>query len=182
MSWIEPITNRTEAACTELRRLAVKIDAAGGLTTLTAAELAAWVAGLGGLDHVDLNRIEGNTKIISDLLDGFGYNNSMTTKEDWAETDLHFAAQTERIRNNVETLTEVYHDEKPLTYADVGAQTYAAYGATVYADLFGTTVPLALRLHYADFNNLELALLNLGSMVDRLAQSFEYCGETYSGE
>lgn len=182
MSWIEPITNRTEATCTELRRLAVKIDAAGGLTTLTATELAAWAAGLGGLDHADLNRIEGDTKIISDLLDGFGYNNSMTTKADWIASDLHFTAQLERIRNNVETLTEVYHDEKPLIYADVGAQTYVAYGATVYADLFGTTVPAVLNLSYADFNNLELALLNLGSMVDRLADSFEYSGETYSGE
>ena len=157
MAWIEPVTDRTLADVAALNSKGV-------------------------FDPDTANRIEGNTEILSDLLDGYGYSNAETHKTDWIMDDLFRISDVERIRNNVETLTEVYRDEHPLTYADVGAQTYAAYGATLYADLFGTTVPIALRLHYADFNNLELALLNLGSMVDRLADSFEYCGETYSGE
>ena len=157
MSWITPVTDRVPADVAALNSKGV-------------------------FDPDTANRIEGNTEFLSDLLDAYGYSNTETHETDWVRNDLFRISDVERIRNNVETLTEVYHDEKPLTYADVGAQTYAACGATVYADLFGTTVPLALRLHYADFNNLELALLNLGSMVDRLAQSFEYCGETYSGE
>lgn len=84
------------ARAKELRKKAVET----GYASFTAAEKAEWDSGLKGtLNYTDLNRIEGNCRVLAQL---FGM--EMTTKTDWKLQDVPTKQDFNRIRQNVETL------------------------------------------------------------------------------
>lgn len=57
----------------------------------------------------DLNRVESWCRYLADELNRVGYNITITTKTDWASTDLRTASQMERIRTNIRALMTGYH-------------------------------------------------------------------------
>ena len=80
----------------ELRKKAVET----GYASFTPEEKTEWDRGLkGALNYTDLNRIEGNCKILAQLL-----GMEITTKTDWTLQDVPAKQDFDRIRQNIETL------------------------------------------------------------------------------
>ena len=57
----------------------------------------------------DLNRVEDWCKYLKEQLATLGYTVNITTKNDWATTDMRTAAQMERIRTNIKKLMQGYY-------------------------------------------------------------------------
>ena len=131
--WIRPITDRTQADI-------------GGKTSKAY------------LNSSDLNRIEQDTEYLSDVLDEYGYNQSLTHKTDWLMNDFPYSVEMERVRTNVLELLEVYHEqEAPL--------------------------PETLeKLDWKKLNAVERNLKLMYEMIGRMEQSFRYCGTMSSGQ
>lgn len=86
MSWINPITDRTQADITN------KVSKAY-------------------LNFADLNRIEGNVEYISGALADYGYYvPALTIKTNWIETDMIYLPDLERIRSNINTLKSYWNN------------------------------------------------------------------------
>ena len=80
MSWVTPITDRTQAD------IANKVSKAY-------------------LNFADLNRIEGNIEYVRSVLVSAGYYvPTMTIKTNWVETDMIYLIDLERIRSNISTI------------------------------------------------------------------------------
>ena len=112
----------------------------------------------GHLNAEDLNRIEGNTQYLSDVLDEYGYNQSFSHKTDWLMGDFPYSAEMERVRTNVLELLEVYHEQD-------------------------TPLPETLeKLDWKKLNALENNLKLMYEMIGRMEESFRYCGTFNSGQ
>ncbi len=110
------------------------------------------------LNYWDLNRIEQDTEYLSSILNGYGYNQSLTHRTDWLMSDFPYASQMERVRQNVQTLIDVYHAQD---------------------------VPLPETLQNLDWQKLNAVESNLKlmkEMIHRMEQSFRYSGTFYSGQ
>lgn len=156
--WIEPVWQRTNSDVDYAVQLSDKISNTGW-SSLTSKEQADWAAGLiGCLNHWDLNRIEQDTKYLSDLLNGYGYNQNLTCKTDWLMTDFPYAMEMERIRSNIKVLTHSYHAQD-------------------------AALPVTLeRSDFKVINNLENILKLMKEMVHRMELSFRYSGVFHSGQ
>ncbi len=110
------------------------------------------------LNYWDLNRVEMNTEYLADMLNGYGYNQSLSHKTDWLMSDFPYAVQMERVRTNVLKLIEVYHEQ-------------------------GVPLPATLQnLDWRKLNDLENILKLTKEMIHRMEQSFRYCGTFCSGQ
>lgn len=84
------------ARAKELRKKAVET----GYSSFTEEEKAEWDNGLkGALNYTDLNRIEGNCKVLSELI-----GMEITTKTGWTLQDIPTVQEFNRIRDNIEIL------------------------------------------------------------------------------
>ena len=105
MRWIVPVVDRTLSdvqnalAQIELWRIQV----ANGQTP-TVTELK------GCLNATDLNRIEGNTRHISEFLRAYGFQTNVTTKVDWTDESLPNATDVNRIINNIKEIRNKYYE------------------------------------------------------------------------
>ncbi|NLJ59299.1 MAG: hypothetical protein GX339_10710 [Tissierellia bacterium] len=158
-SWIEPVWQRTQADVDYALRLNNKI-AKNGWSSLTPQEQSDWAAGLiGCLNYWDLNRIEMDSEFLSNLLHQYGYGfGGLPVKTDWDMTDFPHSAEMERIRTNVQTLIDVYHEQD---------------------------IPLPENLQNLDWrklNDLENVLKLMKEMIHRMEQSFRYSGAFYCGQ
>ena len=89
------ITNRTQADVDALNTLRTKILTVGW-SNLTAAEKNTWNAGMrGAWNYTDLNRIGQAIDYVITYAQTVGWDNipSVTTKTDWAVTDIPTSAQ-----------------------------------------------------------------------------------------
>lgn len=156
--WIEPVWKRTKADVDYAVQLSNKILETG-FSSLTSKEQADWTAGLiGCLSYWDLNRIEQNTKYLSDLLNSYGYNQDLTCKMDWLMTDFPYAMEMERIRSNIKALTHSYHAQD-------------------------ANLPDSLeKPDHRVINNLESILKLMKEMVHRMELGFRYSGTFHSGQ
>ena len=107
----------------------------------------------------DLNRIESNCSYLASQLNYFGYSVSITTKTDWVETDFPFLAEINRVRNNIDTLLDIFYrmpDSPEIRYVNT--------------------------LDWQDANSLEQNLLNMYSLLQRMVAVFLRCGDAYGGD
>ncbi len=110
------------------------------------------------LNYFDLNRIEQDTEYLADMLNEYGYNQTITHKTDWIMSDFPYSAEMERVRANVSRLLEVYHLQE-------------------------VSLPTTLiKIDWQKLNAVEQNLKLMYEMIGRMEQSFRYCGTFYSGQ
>ncbi len=156
--WIEPVWLRAQADVDYAGQLNNKIKRTGW-NSLTRAEQTDWTTGLiGCLNYWDLNRIEQDTKYLSDLLSGYGYNQDLAFKMDWLMTDFPYALEMERIRSNIQALIDSYHAQSVLL------------------------PPTLEKPTYRTINDIENNLKQMKEMIQRMASGFRYSGTFQSGQ
>lgn len=106
------------------------------------------------LNSNDLNRIEGNTKTVADLI------SVPVTIKNWQIGGLP-RTNTDylRIRGNIERVRN---------------------GFGIYADT--PITPIQPFNHYQKWNDIEKILFDVYNLHKRTTDSYIYCGETYAGE
>lgn len=105
MRWIVPVVDRTLSDVQDaLAQIEVwRTQVANGQTP-TVTELK------GCLNATDLNRIEANTRYISQFIRGYGYQTNVTTKVDWTDESLPNAADVNRIIDNIKEIRDKYYE------------------------------------------------------------------------
>ena len=105
MRWIVPVVDRTlldvQNALAQIEMWRTQV--ANGQTP-TVTELK------GCLNVTDLNRIEANTRYISEFLQGYGFQTNVTTKVDWTDESLPNATDVKRIIDNIKEIRNKYYE------------------------------------------------------------------------
>jgi len=105
LRWIVPVVDRTlldvQNALAQIEMWRTQV--ANGQTP-TVTELK------GCLNATDLNRIEANTKYISEFLRGYGFQTNVTTKVDWTDESLPNATDVNRIIDNIKEIRNKYYE------------------------------------------------------------------------
>ncbi len=111
MAWVEPIYDRTESDVVYARNNQSSIS----------TELK------GSMDYRTLNRIEGNTIVVSEKLNSYGYANQISTKTDWDRNDVMGLSEINRIESNINLLQEVFLDYKANSLQSISFTTPITY-------------------------------------------------------
>ena len=167
MVWIDPIFDRTLDDVNLIKELNDKINTKGW-SGLTALQRDKWLMGgavasigvRGALNYVDLNRVEGNCVYLQERLQSYGYMASVNVKLDWTVEDFFRLADLNRIKQNVLNLAEVYYT-LPTT---------------------PTITLLPLTLNYTQLNDIEKFIFDLNVILERMIDSFIYCGTFNCGQ
>jgi len=105
LRWIVPIVDRTlrdvQDALAQIEMWRTQV--ANGQTP-TVTELK------GCLNATDLNRIEANTRYISEYLRAYGFQTNVTTKVDWTDESLPNATDVDRIIDNIKEIRNKYYE------------------------------------------------------------------------
>lgn len=112
----------------------------------------------GCFNPVDINRIENNTRYLSDELNSLVYCNSVDTQNNWTKESTIYEEHITRIIGNISHILDKYF--KPPD---------------------SPTLPGTL-LTYEQVNNLEKNLHLLKEMLDNMKNSFKRCGTFNCGE
>lgn len=108
----------------------------------------------------DLNRVESTVQVLADALNAVGFNLDLTIKTNWVITDNPTQSDMERYRTNVSAIRAA------LTVLESTP-----------------AVPDSMRyLGFESANNTEQILLDVEDALNRVAPSWWYAGEIYSGE
>lgn len=105
----------------------------------------------------DLNRVEEWCEYLSNLLNGYNYQNVVNVKTDWNMYDMPTSSELERIRSNVQTLKSAY---------------------------FSFT-SLPENLEYMDIhkaNDIEKILDEIDKIITNMERRFIYCGVANLGQ
>ena len=108
----------------------------------------------------DLNRIEVACRELADLLTSYGYTVQISTKTDWAITDIRYEGEIERIRQNIGRIKDAYYS-------------------------FKTTPELPETLNRIDIqkaNDIEKILYDIDLLIKNMEASFLFCGTFNAGE
>ena len=186
---LDLVTDRTEADVAECARLC-----AVGLTAMTAAEKAAFLAGLkGGYCDVDLNRVETAVAYLAAALqsapeeladyavalgvapaeiftlpyDPEDYD--PTVKNDWLVGDIPSPAHMTRYLGNVQHLITAIDAAYPSLPSSMDNLTYGGANA----------IERALIMLYEALSELKA---QIKSMIDNTALAWYYTGDVYAGE
>jgi len=105
LRWIVPVVDRTLLDVQDaLAQIEVwRTQVANGQTP-TVTELK------GCLNVTDLNRIEANTRYISEFVRGYGYQTNVTTKVDWTDECLPNVDDVNRIIDNIKEIRDKYYE------------------------------------------------------------------------
>jgi len=105
LRWIVPVVDRTlldvQDALAQIEMWRTQV--ANGQTP-TVTELK------GCLNVTDLNRIEANTRYISEFIRGYGFQTNVTTKVDWTDESLPNATDVNRIIDNIKEIRNKYYE------------------------------------------------------------------------
>lgn len=105
MRWIVPVVDRTlsdvQDALAQIEMWRTQV-ANGQSPTVTELK--------GCLNVTDLNRIEANTRYISQFLQRYGYQTNVTTKVDWTDESLPNATDVNRIIDNIKEIRNKYYE------------------------------------------------------------------------
>lgn len=63
----------------------------------------------GAYSYIDLNRVENAVKYLSDLLNLYGYSNTVNTKTDWDANDILKVSEIQRYLDNIAELRNKYY-------------------------------------------------------------------------
>lgn len=111
-------------------------------------------------NYSDMNRLETNTKYLSDLLTEIGYSLPYTITKTWTLQDIPKFSQLEKIRKYVEEVIKII----PLNNNTI---------------VFPSTLN---KMNYVVLNNLEKAMYVLTANIKSIKTTYKYSGEIYSGE
>lgn len=150
--WITPIYDRTETDVT-----AAKIKIAEWIEMVTSGAEATTEDLKGCINASDLNRIESNTKYLSETLTALGYSSTVTTKT-WARNSFPNVDDVRRIIANVQAVITSFYK-------------YTAVPA----------LP-ATMLDYEQVNDVERNLFYLKDLLDWMVSVFRKCGTFTSGQ
>ena len=106
----------------------------------------------------DLNRVEGNVFLISELLNQYGYGNVKTVKTNWLRSDFPKATDMTRYINNVNEIKDSFFSLAPLPPTDMN------------------------NIDYVDANNIEKTLESVYNLIGSMEKEFIYMGQGYMGE
>lgn len=149
------ITNRTQADVDE----AVKIrnDKVKNFEALADSDVSTLERGM--LTINTLNRIEEKQAELKNLLNAIGYwNTDITNKTNWANDDIFFKEDFQRIIDNENILRNAF-----FTYND-------------------TPKTPDISFHYEDINAMEKILFDLDVMINDVKSHYRECGNFECGE
>lgn len=149
------ITDRTAQDVARWRELTNK-----GLARMTAEELSEWGGSKGAYNHTDLNRVEAAVFMLANKLKELDIPVNVTTKSDWAQSDIPTVSDLERYLGNVIRLRT------------------ASSGLHLAPALPDSMV----RLNYIGANSIEQTLLFINEWADGMLNTRKYSGEFYGGE
>lgn len=108
------------------------------------------------ISYLDLNRIEGAVKYLSDILNKYGYRNTTKNKINWAMSELRKQEDCERIKSNYEVLQKVY--------------------------AYKFITPSFEWMNIEEANNIERILKDISVFINKMTYSFKYVGTFNAGE
>ena len=152
MRWIVPVVDRTLLDVQDaLAQIEVwRTQVANGQTP-TVTELK------GCLNVTDLNRIESNTRYISQFLQGYGFQTNVTTKVDWTDECLPNVDDVNRIIGNIEEIRNKYYEPAGMP-----------------------SLPQTM-VSFSDINAIEQSLLLFREMLLGMAGAFRRSGTFVAG-
>lgn len=117
----------------------------------------------GNYNASDLNRIETWMEYLKELLNEYGYYVTFITKTDW-EIGIgkpNMTSEINRIKTNLQKLKDAYFvmqstPEVPSTDR--------------------------LSINYVEANDIEKIMVDIEFLIDKMAESFRYCGTEFCGE
>lgn len=107
------------------------------------------------ISYIDLNRIEGAVKYLSDLLNVYGYKNITTNKTEWKINEIRKQEDCDRIKFNYEVLKNAY-----------------AYKFNVPAFNWSTI---------QEANNIEKILADIEILINKMEAVFRYSNTFNAG-
>ena len=160
------ITDRTELDVNKSNRIKAKYSSSGW-DSLSAAEQAAYLAGLkGSYNHTDLNRVESAVQTLANDLTAIGYPVSVAVKTDWTQADVQALStqsgmeNIERYRMNVSTIRSAL----------------AVFSTTPEA-------PASMdKLTFTRANAIEQILLDVEKLITNMSAAFRHSGVTICGQ
>ena len=111
----------------------------------------------GSMNASDLNRIEDNTKYLSDVLNQCGYTNTVTVKTNWLESEFSTVAEIDRIKSNIIELVTVFSNY--ITNPTLELQ--------------------SIYMSYSNLNDIEQILFNTNLILELMIDGFRYSGTFY---
>lgn len=149
------ITDRNQSDVDRAKQL---IEKAKNIESLSLSELEEYLGGLKGCYNIsDLNRVEGAVQYLSDLLNSYGYTNTVNTKT-WQDGEFLTPTQIVRYLNNLDILKNAYfvNPKIPVT-------------PTSYKSI-------------QQANDIEKILSNIEKIITGMEQSFIHCGVPKCGQ
>lgn len=102
----------------------------------------------------DLNRVEAWCNYLAELLTNYGYVVRITTKTNWAITDMRYASEIERIRTNIGKIKNAY-----------------------YTLVNTPQLPETLnKITWQKANAIEKILHDIDVLIGNMEAGFRYCG------
>lgn len=149
------ITDRTQKdvdEANEIRETKVKT-----FQDLTESEITTLERGMFTINT--LNRIEEKQAELKNLLNAIGYwNTNITNKANWANDDIFYKEDFQRIIDNENVLRKAFF---------------------TYKDTPGTP---EISFHYEDINSLEKILVDLDVMINDVKSNYRECGNFECGK
>jgi hypothetical protein len=153
LRWIVPVIDRTlldvQDALAQIEMWRTQV--ANGQTP-TVTELK------GCLNATDLNRIEGNTRYISQFLQEYGFQTNVTTKVDWTDECLPNVDDVNRIIDNIKEIRDKYYEPASMP-----------------------SLPQTM-VSFSDINAIEQSLLLFKEMLLGMVRAFRQSGTFRCGE
>lgn len=149
--WITPIFDRTQADVEAAKaKIAGWISAVASGSAVTTEDLKACI------NASDLNRIEGNTKYLSEVWTAIGYPSTVTTKT-WERNSSPDVDDIERMITNVQTVLAAFYGDSAPELPDT-------------------------MLDYEQVNMIERNLYYLKLLLDGGTGTFRKCSTFASGQ
>ncbi len=153
MRWIVPVVDRT---LLDVQDALIQIEA---WRTQVANGQSPTVTELKGcLNVTDLNRIEANTRYISEFLRAYGFQTNVTTKVDWTDEDLPNATDVNRIIDNIKEIRNKYYEPAGMP-----------------------SLPQTM-VSFSDINAIERSLMLFREMLLGMVGAFRRSGTFVSGQ
>lgn len=159
MTWITPVTERTEFDVEAAKSLKERIYTVGWVN-LTAAEQMEFLGDMiGTLNHITLNRIECNTCFLEELIRSLGFAvQKLAYKKDWSRESLPVRNDLQRLVDNIAALCDSFY-------------------------AMATSLPENMEIpDIAKMNAVEEVLVELKAAADLIIQSWKYCGTFSCGQ
>lgn len=127
---------------------------------LTLEQKSEYLLGLkGAYSYIDFNRVENAVEYLSDILNIYGYPNTVNVKTNWAAEDIQTISEIQRYIDNIAELKNKY-----------------------YSNVEGEMPTTSNWLTIESANYLEKLLVNIEEIIINMTQNFIHCGVANCGQ